>query len=608
MRKQIKKALAFLGAAAMSVGLIATTPAIDAHAEGETVAYISFADGSWGDAQYWYDGNEYAVKATTADVTDYGQYTVSLDFTGTEAGKAADTAFFDVEIANGEAAFPNSYMQIDSVKINGNEVEVGKTYTSSDDGVATRTNLYNEWVPEVAEGRTADGSSDVTATPVDKAVVVDVETLEITFTLMEGVAFGGDAVAPTVEGPVYATLNINTVDWSEYTKEIEPVEITGDGEYSVEMKMADGIQLGQFNALEIENGELVMGTASVVTVTSIELNGEAIELAGPSYTCSADGGAKTTRVNLYNEWNAPDPEAVAGDDSHKDHRIAEGDLTAATAMIIPADKTYAGEYTITSIKVNFTVSNYGVNAEGGAAEEKPIPTEFTAFVMFSDGSGAWENYNQGVGTEATVTGDGVYEVSLSAAQCGATGKAAPVESGLVFLVDITDLGTAMMAQGTLREAEDERLVDTDAKVKVAIFVDGVQIAAKSKNVVLGDIEGNGRFRLDFFNPYDGSGTESNPVASPADLTPESEIKVVFSIEGTGLNTGADTDLDAYLVAKGYVEAAADDTTAPAEDATTAPAPEKSGSNNVIIIVIVAVVVVIAGVVAAILGKKKKSDK
>ena len=196
MKKTMKKVFASVLALALAVSTFSLMK-LNASAEGETVAYLSFADNAWS-VQYWNDGNDYSpIVATTAEVTGNGTYTVGLDFT--EAGGAADIAFFDVEISNGEAAFPNSYMTIDSVKINGEEIALtGTPYTSSDDGVATRTNLYNAWVSDVTtveSARTADGSADgITPTPVD-GTITNINTIEVTFTLGEGVlcnAAGGE--------------------------------------------------------------------------------------------------------------------------------------------------------------------------------------------------------------------------------------------------------------------------------------------------------------------------------------------------------------------------------------------------------------------------------
>ena len=180
----------------------------------------------------------------------------------------------------------------------------------------------------------------------------------------------------------------------------------------------------------------------------------------------------------------------------------------------------------------------------------------------------------------------------------------------------------MKSVGTLRANDKDELKDTDAKVKFAVFVDGNKITTNSDNLVLGDIEGNGRFRIDISNAYDGSGTGigENPACDTAALTPEKEVRVVFAISGTGVGTAGDTNLEKYLEEKGYVEKVTEaPTTEKATEATTA-APttdttekakteEKSGLSTGAIIGIVCggVAVVAAAVCGILVAKKKKKD-
>ena len=99
--------------------------------ELETVAYINIAADNW-TVQLWPENhfdpvnNPTDVLGTTAVVDGYGQYTVSADFSQTEAGFISQIGFMDVEISNGELVYHNSFMQIDSFKVNGEEVVLGK--------------------------------------------------------------------------------------------------------------------------------------------------------------------------------------------------------------------------------------------------------------------------------------------------------------------------------------------------------------------------------------------------------------------------------------------------------------------------------------------------
>ena len=81
---------------------------------------------------------------------------------------------------------------IDSVKFDGTEVALsGTPYTSSDEGITTRVNLYNEWVSALPDdARTVDGlAADATATPVSNSIG-EWKTMEVTFTVS-----GADAAA-----------------------------------------------------------------------------------------------------------------------------------------------------------------------------------------------------------------------------------------------------------------------------------------------------------------------------------------------------------------------------------------------------------------------------
>lgn len=200
--KKMKKFVAFLLVAMMMLSMTSMFAAAEEEAGlAEGTAYICFSDSAWG-IQYWGEKVQYGDNmdvtgwtAQNATVTGNGTYTVSVDVTNLvdaegNALPGSDLAFFDVEIKNGENLFPNCYMTIDSVKINGAEVEVGTTYTSSDNKAETRTNLYNSWVPDattVENARTADGSNEgITAAPI-ASTIGEIKTIEVTFTLGDGV-------------------------------------------------------------------------------------------------------------------------------------------------------------------------------------------------------------------------------------------------------------------------------------------------------------------------------------------------------------------------------------------------------------------------------------
>ena len=155
------------------------------------LAWIMWNDGSWalthsvGDT-YNADAISEGLVATNAIITGEGKYTVGLDFTGTAQGYSASVAFAAIGISNGEALYPNYVINIKEVRINGEIYRLkGRAYTTSDNGVCTRVNLYNEWVTSVPKTARLPGGNlaGATPTPINRndAVLAEIKTIEIDF-------------------------------------------------------------------------------------------------------------------------------------------------------------------------------------------------------------------------------------------------------------------------------------------------------------------------------------------------------------------------------------------------------------------------------------------
>lgn len=155
------------------------------------LAWIMWNDGSWalthsvGDT-YNADAISEGLVATNAIITGEGKYTVGLDFTGTAQGYSASVAFAAIGISNGEALYPNYLINIKEVRINGEIYRLkGRAYTTSDDGLCTRVNLYNEWVTSVPKTARLPGGNlaGATPTPINRndAVIAEIKTIEIDF-------------------------------------------------------------------------------------------------------------------------------------------------------------------------------------------------------------------------------------------------------------------------------------------------------------------------------------------------------------------------------------------------------------------------------------------
>ena len=184
--------------------------------------------------------------------------------------------------------------------------------------------------------------------------------------------FAAQDVSGLSNGTAY--LNINDDQWSDFEADWQNVRITGDGTYTVSMTGADNVNLAQFNALEIVNGEVVFGRTYTVTIDSVKVNGLEKKSAD-GYTCSADAKAITTRVNIYNEWNSPD-ETQIDEEGNPDCRAADGDISGKSAKLI-SDSDLIG---VQSIVVTFTVSGIdsGDDEASGAAEDSSVAVNAAA--------------------------------------------------------------------------------------------------------------------------------------------------------------------------------------------------------------------------------------
>ena len=396
-----------------------------------------------------------------------------------------------------------------------------------------------------------------------------------------------------------AYLNINNSEWSEFDAEWVNAEITGDGSYTVSMTAAEAQDLSQFNALEVVNGESVLGTGAVITVDSIELNGEKIELQGSSYTCSADGSGVTTRVNLYNEWNAPDNTATAGDDSHLDQRIAGGDLMDATACLWTADQL-AG---VQSVEVTFTVSDFGKNAEAGEVTgngEFDANGEFNVYIGVQTAAysfrNAW-NDSYGLGTpefdqitgwngndevvrtgtisDAVIKGNGTYTVSLT---------------GVDFADDAETLNLLFLSTDI---PLDKGVELTDIKVKSVYDFDTAFQDPDTKDYI----------KALLINTYNDGFKADNEFAYT--LSAGMDIEVTFTVSGLAYDNpdaAASGDTAATEATSQSTETKSE---APETTAANANAEASNGGVSVgVIIAIVAAVVVVAAIVVVAVKKKK----
>ena len=307
------------------------------------------------------------MTVKNAEVKGAGDYTVGLDFSTTETGKATGVAFTALGIKHGESLFPGMMIKINDIRINGESVAFTKGYTSSDDGVETRMNIMNEWVPSVNTEdptvRSWDGNLDGAAPIiVSKDAFAEVVTYEIDFSLIPVTDTAYIMFADSAWTAQY------WLDGNEYAGGTATnAKIEGPGTYTVGLTFDAPTAGVAFAALGIKTGETTF-PGYYIDVKEVKVNGAAVEL-GKGYTSSDDG--IETRVNLMNEWVSEAP---------ADARRADGDLEGVTPIVVSKDAMAAVE----SIEVTFEYI-YGepAVAEGPA----PLTEEEVAELIAKDYNG-----------------------------------------------------------------------------------------------------------------------------------------------------------------------------------------------------------------------------
>ena len=208
---KLRNLVAAATAAIVAVSAMAVS-AFAADATGpDGLAGIAFASTDW-TAQNWINDQEYASVAENVTITGNGTYTVSVKAVtaveSEETGEMVETegatgiAFAALQVVNGETLFPGMVITIDSVELDGVAVALsGTPYTSSDENITTRVNLYNEWVSNLPDDARTVGGLAADATPTAIASVKDNQwtTMKVTFTV-SGIEEGGAAPADPDKG------------------------------------------------------------------------------------------------------------------------------------------------------------------------------------------------------------------------------------------------------------------------------------------------------------------------------------------------------------------------------------------------------------------------
>jgi len=195
------------------------------------------------------------------------------------------------------------------------------------------------------------------------------------------------------------------------------------------------------------------------------------------------------RYDIYNEWDS------------------SGTGTDDTSVLIRSEVDFKE-----SISVTFTITGIG-------------STECQATMIFADGTWGCQNwgYNDNGEGSVMVKGDGTYSMTLHGAGSGVA----------IFAIDFIGLSNAVGAE------------NINVKLNTCVMDDwGTKLVFDNAKLVTGDIEGNGNFRADIYNEWDGSGTGSDETCGVdrSAVNFSKRIGVTFAVSGIG-----DTECDACMI-------------------------------------------------------------
>jgi hypothetical protein len=166
----------------------------------------------------------------------------------------------------------------------------------------------------------------------------------------------------------------------------------------------------------------------------------------------------------------------------------------------------------------FAASLAFVSVIGNKPVTVKADSDYTAFLMYCDenwGNGNWDSTY----ASTTVSSEGgSYTVTLNATDVGADGATAIV-GAQVFCVDITGAAEGLAADGKAFNLTD-----------ISVELDGQAIDVDASKVATGDIEEQGNYRIEIYNPGGGGVTGTDSPIDASALTFTNTITVNFSLE------------------------------------------------------------------------------
>lgn len=578
----------------------------------EKGAVVDFIVTSW---------DSYAGNQFTVDITEGGEATVSGGVKYVD-GKTPGSSY-TVESDCNSVLIDVEYLAADGEAFAYNDWCANGIAVTHEDG----SKSYYQWGgAQVSWGWDADGDQNddskdgvngntwagtVDSTSLRGMLMVPASKGDV----LDVIALGWDSYAGTqfvirkytesgvVVGEVSeATLSLNNGDWSDTGAVITTAAVKGNGSYVVKAELPAALGSGQFECLTLPNGEVIFGPTYTVTIDKIVLNGEEIALQGTSYTCSADGGAVDTRVNLYNEWNDPDFEGV-NSKGYIDNRTA-GDQATATARLLTPEQVAA----IETLEVYFTVAGAFENLDdagasvGSTAGPVDLDGTYNAYLCFQTPTYSFRNNfdEPNYGRDAVGEDGTVYFMQVT----GWDNDVAIKRPGEFKDVVIAGNGTYTVSVEGLDltgdfDSQDHMnmiMLSTDIPNTGEIVISDVSLKVDGKNIDLPEGSQNLNEESVNYMQIQLQSTYNNDIAEiGAYNVPMTSMEITFTVSGFNYDKAeeapAATETSVSSVAPASVSAA------PAENTG-------SGVNGGLIAGVVAVVIVIGACVFFVVRKKK----
>ncbi len=202
-----------------------------------------------------------------------------------------------------------------------------------------------------------------------------------------------------------------------------------------------------------------------------------------------------------------------------------------------------------------------------------VASAHETFLMYTDNSWLWGCWNASEFPAGTVdiTADGTYTVFVDSTIPSAlvededTAEMVPIAAAgaQVFCVDIDGLAAAKNASVDNPEYENAKTGKEKQAIAEAAGINVTDVAVTTysadgtvtdvpvnqDNVIFGDIEANGKIRIELFNAY--GDTSSAPAVDTSNINFDEKIAVTFTITGVGAAASEDAGaVDTYAPVEG----------------------------------------------------------